>query len=356
VLVGTLGGTVEKQNSLDIGERLTRLKDARHAFQSIPKERYISAMPVVVHYAAHVGEARLVKRGGDFVFAIDSTVSGGDGKEWWEEVRQDAFAIRDAFLKLETPSEALDFLSKTGQFSPLHATISWKEFQRWQHFAYLIMEHSQLASVMNNGQLTGECAEALKALSGIYDSSFFDVPEADFDISSRVSLEHEVNRHPEIRNSLQESELKMTQRRRELWSWFRQPNGNACSIEWIPTNERPRDDELIRKLQAGGAMIEYLVNRDRLRPVFLVRPSYTLQAIAAAIFADRANGVEYRQCELCKDLFRVGSHKNKLYCDKKSCKNTAHQRRKRANARERELKKGHNKPRTARAADRAGRK
>ena len=165
-----------------------------------------------------------------------------------------------------------------------------------------------------------------------------------------------MKRHPDIRNSLQESERKMTQRRRELWSWFRQPNGNACSIEWIPTNEQPRDDELIRKLQAGGAMIEYLVNRDRLRPVFLVRPSYTLQAIAAAVFADRANGVEYRQCELCKDLFRVGSHKNKLYCDKKSCKNTAHQRRKRANARERKLKKGHNKSRTARAANRAGRK
>jgi hypothetical protein len=37
-------------------------------------------------------------------------------------------------------------------------------------------------------------------------------------------------------------------------------------------------------------MIEYLVPREKLRPVLLIRPTFTLQAIAAAVFADRANG------------------------------------------------------------------
>lgn len=142
---------------------------------------------------------------------------------------------------------------------------------------------------------------------------------------------------PELKLNLQKGERAEILRRRELWNWFRQPSERSHSIEWVPKSDHSEDGELIRKLQAGGAMIEYLVPRERLRPVFLIRPAYTLEAIAASLFADRANGVEYRSCEYCKELFFVGSRKTKLYCNKERCKNTAHQRRKRTNSRERKL-------------------
>jgi hypothetical protein len=324
-------------------ERLKRMEEARVAFQGIPEERFISAMPVVVHYVARIGDVRLTMRDGEYIFTISRSLSDGRGTQHWEEVTQNAFAIRNEFLKLKTPSEALDFLTKTGQFFPLDSTLSWSELQKWQRFTYLVQEHSELARAMEEGTRTGECAEALKALSGMYDSEFFDLPDSKSALEDQFWFEERVKRHPELKDSL-----------RQVWSWFRQPAGKACSIEWIPKKSRPNDDKLVRKLQAGGAMIEYLVAREDLRPVFLIRPEYSLEAIAASVFAERANGVEYRSCEYCKELFLVGSHKNKLYCSKERCKNTAHQHRKRKKARERKLNsEASNELQTARAAGRA---
>lgn len=314
---------------------LKRMEEARTAFQSIPEERAISAMSVVVSYVAIVGDVQLSKRRDEFTFSFSRTASDGKGTKFWEEVPQNAYAIRDEFQKIKTPSQALDFLSKSGQFSSLHNSLTWSEFQRWQRFAYLVQEHSQLACAMNDPERSGECAEALKALSGMYESSFFDVPalpESPSETASRMKCEEQVARDPELQQSLKASKRKRILSQRELYSWFRQPAGKACSIQWIPKNEQPDDEELIRKLHAGGAMIEYLVPRDRLRPVFLIRPTTTMEAIAAAIYADRCNGVEYRACDHCSQLFRIGTHKSKKYCDQSRCKNTAHQRRRRANA------------------------
>jgi hypothetical protein len=122
-------------------------------------------------------------------------------------------------------------------------------------------------------------------------------------------------------------------KRRELYAWFREPPGAACSIQWVP--KRDEDEQaVLRKLGAGGAMIEFLLAQNALKPVLLIRPSNTLQAIAAAIYGDRINGVEYRACEVCKSLFKLGAHSEKKYCNREQCKNTAHQRNRRAVAHE----------------------
>jgi hypothetical protein len=132
-----------------ITERFKRLKEARSAFQSIPEERALSVMPIDVHYVAHVGQVQLVKRADEFVFTICHTVRDDVSKEqWWEEVLQDAFAIRDNFLKIKTPSEALDFLSQTGQFSPLHFNLTWSEFQRWRRFAWTLEDERRRGRVV----------------------------------------------------------------------------------------------------------------------------------------------------------------------------------------------------------------
>jgi hypothetical protein len=319
-------------------EQLARMKQALAAFQSAPEERQISAMQVVVHYVASIERVEQYKRGEEYVYSFTRKVESGGTEERWEMLPRNAFAIRDEFQKVKTPTDALDFLSNTGVFSPLDFTITWSEFRRWQRFAYLVQEHSQLASAMKQSHsdqseerlgVSGELQEALKALSGGYPSAFFDGTE----IPQTPSMEDfnaRAMQNPEVASAIREGERVMKRQQRELESWFRQPPGNAWSIQWVPKSEQD-EEAIIRKLQAGGAMIEFLLPRAALRPLLLIRPRFTLEAIAAAIFADNSNGVEYRACNACSALFKIGAHKDKKYCDEKRCKNTAHQRRMRAN-------------------------
>lgn len=126
-------------------------------------------------------------------------------------------------------------------------TITWSEFVKWQRFAHLVQERNLLASAMNDAQLTGECAEALKALTGYYPSSFFDgteipkAPEAaEFD--ARILREHR-----EIAPGIKEGSRRQERRRRDLWEWFRQP---PCSIEWMPKS-REAGQRAAQKFQYG---------------------------------------------------------------------------------------------------------
>lgn len=336
-----MGGTVKRKTlaaETDESEQLSRIKQALAAFQSAPEERQISAMQVVVHYVARIERVEQCKRGEEYVYSFTRKVESGGTEERWEMLPRNAFAIRDEFQKVKTPTDALDFLSNTGVFSPLDYTITWSEFQRWQRFAYLVQEHSQLASAMKQSlsdqsrerlSVGSELQEALKALTGIYPSAFFDgteIPQtpAMADFNARAMQD------PEVANAIREGKRLMIEQRHDLESWFRQPPGNAWSIQWVPKSEQD-EEAVIRKLQAGGAMIEFLLPRAALRPLLLIRPRFTLEAIAAAIFADNSNGVEYRACDACSALFKIGAHKDKKYCDEKRCKNTAHQRRMRAN-------------------------
>ena len=79
--------------------------------------------------------------------------------------------------KGQDPLTALDFLNRTGQFSVLYITFTMSYFKRWQRFAYLVQEDDLLASAFKDGQSTGECGEALKALSGEVQSKFFEGTE-----------------------------------------------------------------------------------------------------------------------------------------------------------------------------------
>ena len=315
-------------------EREARMDEMFAAYRSAPKEYSVSAMPVVITYMAIIGRVEYFKRGEEPVFQFTRTFRKGNLEFQAEEVPENAYAIRDEFLRVKTPEQAPEFLRKNGEFSPLSDSITWSEFRRWQRFAYLVQEHNQLAAAMNDGLRIGECAEILKALTGYYHSSFFDgseIPqtpaEAEFD--ARIMRDH-----PEIHSGVKEGELHQERSRRELWGWFRQPPEKACSIEWIPKSQEA-EQAVMQKMQAGGAMIEYLLPQEQLQPVLFIRPQTTLQAIAAAIYADRIQGVKYRTCDWCGNLFPIGGHNNKKYCDNSPCKGNAHKQRTRKAAKER---------------------
>jgi hypothetical protein len=300
------------------------MKEAMVAFERASSERAVSAMPVAVHYVARIGRVELAKCRDDYEFRITRTFEDGRKGEQWSDQSLNVFTVRDEFLKVKTPGEALDFLTATGEFYPLNDTIRWSEFKLWQRFTHLVQEHNELASAMKCGDRSGEHTEALKALTGIYPSRFFELPH-----NAESDLDKQWRNDPEIGEMIREGEALEVKCRRDLCAWFHNPAGEACSIEWIP-KEGEINEDLTRKLQSGRAMIEFLLPREELRPVLVIRTRYTLQAIAAAIYADRIQGVEYRTCSVCNALFKVGAHKNKKYCDRERCKNTAHQRRRRA--------------------------
>jgi len=324
----------EEIRTNDNAERLERISRAMAAYQGRASARSISAMPVLIAYEATWGEYKLSKRGDEYVFqftiAPEIVREEGSYEPRWHYSYLNADAILDKFQTAKTPMEALDYLNQTGRFTLLGEEFSWSYFKRWQRFAYLVQEHDLLASAMLSGNHDGELGEALKALAGDRDSAFFDGTELK-PIGTPAQLEERALWLLDSKNAEAISRQQI-RKRAELFhacEWFRQPPDGACSIEWIPKNET--DAQTISPLVDQDAMAEFLLPQEAMRPILFIQPSNTLQAIAAVIYADRISGVEYRVCEVCSELFEVGSRSEKKYCSRERCKNTAHQRRMRAN-------------------------
>lgn len=300
-------------------------------YQGVASVGSISAMPVFIDYEASWGEFELSKRGEEYLFQFTlESKQVEEGNSTWRHSRLNADAILGNFQNAKTPTQALDFLNQTGQFSTLTSRFSWSYFQRWQRLAYLLQEHDLLESAMRSGLWEGEFGEVLKALAGNQENTFFEGFELD-PIGARAMSEKHTRwfLDPQNAERVREEIRIMNEERAELCAWFRQPPDTACSVEWIPKNED--DYQTIFPLVANGAMAEFLLPQEAMRPVLFIQPTNTLEAIAAVIYADRISGVEYRACEVCSELFEVGSRDEKKYCSRERCKNTAHQRRMRAN-------------------------
>ena len=360
-------------------QRAQELNEKYGVYRSPIKDRYfIDSMPVIVSYTAIVGRVEYFKRNEEHIFVQTRTLPD-QPKMQWEEVIENPYAIRDEFFKVGTVGQAVEFLQKTGVFSPLRQRLTWTEFQKWQRFARLVQEHNDLANAMRSNSWSGDCGEVLKALTGIYPCAFFDgcedslyvnvepfrAPSTDPEASRRLEeaarAMHEAPNHEEwlsahkrevpelqVQEAGEKWEREKMQDRRALWQWFIKP---PVSIEWQTIDNEstqkimsqridtetgvaipiPEESPLLR----GGAMIEFLLPQDQLRPVLVIQPRCTLQAIAAVIYAERVRGISYRKCDWCGDLFRIGKHKNKQYCEPpKPCKGNAHKQRQRARQRE----------------------
>ena len=325
-------------------EAAERIKRAMATYQIVPDVGSISAMPVLIEYEADWLEYRHYMRGDEHVFNCGfRTGDEYDHPNFVLEKQSsllNASAILDDFQNAKTPLEVLDFLNKTGRFSMLDSRLTWSYFKRWQRFAYLVQEHDLLATEMKSGKWSGEYGEVIGALNGNHQSTFFDGSEVQETTEGAASLARWML-DPKNAELAREDLRILTEERAKLCSWFRQPPDDACSIEWIP--KRAEDCEFVDPLVANGAMIEFLLPQEAMRPVMFIRAAFTLEAIAAAIYADRIEGIEYRACEVCSDLFEVGTRGEKKYCSRERCKNTAHQRRmraSRANARNKKATQG----------------
>jgi hypothetical protein len=335
----------------------------------------VDSMPIVVDYMATVGRVEFFKRNEEHVFVQTKTLPDGQYGEKWESVRENPYTIRDEFYKIRTVGEAIEFLQKTGEFSPLRPRLSWTEFQMWQRVAQRVQEHDELAAMARSDSWNGECGETLKALTGIYPSSLFDGCEDALYVHEQpkhdpttdaVRLEELRRAQDEAENheewlkvfELQNQELRAQhtraeweqedeQKRRDLWRWFIKP---PVRIVWGPIDEEAADKVMEfyvdaatglvipmledSALRRSGGLMEFFLPRNQLVPRLIIQPRYTLEAIAAAIYTERIHGITSRKCDWCGELFKVERHKDKRYCDATPCKGNARKERYRARLRE----------------------
>lgn len=311
-----------ESRQLDAAQRadaeLERLREAVDVRKSPPPEKSLSAMQVIVDYRIAPGSVTHTVRGEDHIF--DVKVPFADD---YEKKPVNAFALRDKFLCAQGWNVAFDFLRVMGPFSPVSDRITLKEFERWQEFTKLILvkeKREALSSALRDGNRSGESAEVLTALTGLYPSSFFDgvgIREASEDAASTWEPAHLT---PEEAARIKQSEIEYEQRRvkrlKALCAWFRRPPENACSIRWVPKG--PEEwKEALELLKAGRVLLdadarpgfEFSLPRTALMPVLVIEAQCSLQAIAASIYADYWNGVEYKKCPECGIVFRLGAGK-----------------------------------------------
>jgi hypothetical protein len=308
------------------------------------KQRIISPMPIVVSYQAKIPRVRQVStQAGEIVFqttssrfmdeifrdAMDGKTQVGVLQGWIDRIR-DAYTVRDEFLKVTTEREALDFLRENGEFLPYDQQISWVNFKRWQRYAELVYrERDKLSAahtaIFATGETdpTGELDQVLRMLAG-YPHTYFgdppppptpqelDSPRRACKVTSetpRQAAEH----YQKALAQMNEGAAIAHQRQQELECWFYAPPPSAYSVQFIP---KERDAELERNMQRGGVLFDYFMDQDKVRPVLVIYPRCALEAIAAAIYAERVASVRVGICESCGKLFEIEDHNEKRFCDR----------------------------------------
>ncbi|WP_158789029.1 hypothetical protein [Granulicella sp. L46] len=310
------------------------------------KQRNISAMPIAVSYYAKIPRVRQIEQSGEVVFQStsgrfvdeifrDATEGNTDvGRiEGWAHRPCDAYNVRDEFLKVTTERQALDFLRENGEFLPYDQQISWTDFKRWQRCAEMVIERDTLSSASkaifagrpkNDTDPTDELKQLLLMLTGIYPHTYFGdsaPPPSQHDLEQLRRVTGITSETPrQAAEKYQETLAQMKkgaairhQRQQELEHWFYAPPPSAYSIEFVPKKPNP---DLERNMQRGGALLDYLIDQEELLPVLVIYARCALEAIAAAIYAERVAGVRVGKCPACDKLFEIEAHKEKTFCNR----------------------------------------
>jgi hypothetical protein len=301
----------------------------------------IDAMPIEVIYFASIPRVVQRERSGETVFQTNRYMEGKEGTHIWiDQEYIDAYAVRDEFFKVTTESEALAFLRKNGAFLPMGDDISWQTFRRWQRLAELVRERDTLSAAHRESMAalrphsSTELDEILRLLTGIYDHEYFGLPKpppsdeiiAQWNRATEILGGKPGNAHAKFRDA----QTYARNRQRELELWFKAPPAEHYSIEFKP---RVEDSKLLKKLGRGGAMIDLMLSPKQLQPVLVIRPRCAIEAIAAAIYAERVAGNDFGKCVGCGEWFEIGSQKTKTFCRDSRCSERTRKARQRAKAR-----------------------
>lgn len=249
--------------------------------------RALPALPLTIEYERNYAVVSAVRVNGDFVFQFRHPTMG-EFREFPNKVGRrpiDPFTLRDQFLAVRTPDEALEVLDHGGYFRRLYDTdgepsqrskeLTWTDLRAWQGLLRFLSTNAPMRD------LPLERSE----WSGAYQ----DLIEEEFPLPLA-----------EIAKQLADYEA--------CWAFGRPENLTIWSSAMSRTDARPM---LSAKLTIYSC----------------------LEAMLAAIYVDNLVGIKLELCALedCQNLYEVSSKHQRRYCSQ-ACAHKASVRRKRAEA------------------------
>jgi len=251
-----------------------------------PVLRRVPAMPVqVISYANFMTVALEPMEDG---LAFRQRLEGGEHKD------VNAARVREAFLSITSPDEALRFLRASGRFrflrdksDSIEAVLTWREFRQWQELVRIVL--------VDNFLHLGE----------------FESP----DRTPFIWGSPERGKYELLLEELRQLTLSV---HKPTFDWLQ---GIATSLQ-IASDEQPKDP------QHRPAMIAE------------VKVDTSLDAILASIYIDTQSGVEFELCSLadCSNVYEVTSKHRRDYCSQ-ACAHKASVRRRRAELKQAKSKK-----------------
>jgi hypothetical protein len=211
----------------------------------------------------------------------------------------DPYAIRRAFEAIRNPDGAARFLNEAGNFWPFIA-ITWKQFQEWQRFFGWLRVNPTVARNDPDGRKAWDAAVGRG-------SEFFSESDKDF-THSRFPPEAQNEIGPEDLRGIEGEDRQTLWALRRFVSHPQGPGSQArISLGWFDTDvSYPPEDWESRRAKK--------VNPDARVPFLLVEAHNALEAIAATIYADHAQGMRYGRCKHCARLFKIESAHGQEFC------------------------------------------
>jgi hypothetical protein len=233
-------------------------------------ERMLPAMPIRVLYDPMEIVVSTERQGDDFLFRFRFAHREGN-----EDNRIEATTLRETFLEIKTPGEALNFLTLAGRFRGLdengeyQESMTWSDFQKWQEIIRIVLVHG----ILPMKELSSTPARVVIG---------FDVPDHLKSVLSDLSMKEQ--------------------------GW----------LQGFPEQLVIRADEPVKGDKRKKLCAEVFVNS-------------VLEAILATAYIDELRGINYQLCALpdCPKIYEVSSKHERQYCSQ-ACAHKASVRKRRA--------------------------
>jgi hypothetical protein len=291
-------------------------------FQS--EDRTIENLQVRIDFQTPRWVHKYREKDGDWLLYPVNMRSSEEPNPIRETTNLDPYAIRRAFEQVRDHKEATRFLSEAGRFW-IFESVSWRQFQEWQRF------FGWLRLGPERGREYPEGRKAWDAAVG-RDNEFFSQSDEEFTRSRFPSG---------FPNEVGSAEWKgiVWEDWQALWTLRRfalHPEGPQLaariSLAWIDASDSHEPENWKARSSLG-------INPDSRIPFLRVEAQTSIEAIAATIYADLAQGVRYGRCKHCLRFFKVESAHGQEFCaapvhlQSSPCKNSYLQNERRKNER-----------------------
>lgn len=257
-----------------------------------------------------------------------------------EPIRLDPYAVMEAFECVQSQEELLSYLNEAGMFWSL-GSLTWTQFLEWQRFVQCVRD----PNFPENCLMDKYAAEALSAVNG-FPNTCFPASAWKDDWVTRRERERAAERGEADPFAFSKKFHEEEIRRQAMC--FRKPSPKMFENHFlVPKKMLPTDAEMRERAEPHTSMsgkqrvqqtekklqtlsklnwfAESYIAEYGLKPAIVVRAGWILDAIAAAIWANRYSGIKYARCEGCQRLFNKESEHGRKYCSG-TCKNVVTQR------------------------------